>query len=109
MSAALDPIRASIPLSAGKNVAGAIALVILAAIAGGVGFLVVSGALDGHWYDLRDLGIPVAHLRGWLDEQNASQPAQLHELLGDHWISYIVTALIGAIGILSFVGGVLLV
>lgn len=110
MTAALDPIRAArVPLTGAKLVIGVIALVILASIAGGVGFLVVSGALDGHWYDLRDLGIPIAHLRGWLDEQNKAQPAQLHDLLGDHWISYLTTALIGAIGILSFVGSVLLV
>jgi NADH-quinone oxidoreductase subunit H len=110
MSAALDPIRlARVPLTGGKLVGGVIALVILVAIAAGIGYVVVSGALDGHWYDFRDLGIPIAHLRGWLDAQNKSQPAQLHNLLGDHWMSYIVTALIGAIGILSFVGGVLLV
>ncbi len=109
MTAALDPIRTSVPLSAAKKAAGAITLAVLLAIGAGVGFLVVSGALDGHWYDLRDLGIPIAHLRGWLDEQNKSQPAMLHDLLGDHWISYLTTALIGATGILSFVGGVLLV
>jgi NADH-quinone oxidoreductase subunit H len=109
MSAALDPIRTRVPLTTAKAVVGTIALGLLLMVAGGIGFIVVSGALDGHWYDLRDLGISMAHLRAWLDEVNASQPANLHDLLGDHWMSYLTTALIGGIGILSFVGGVLLI
>lgn len=109
MRAALDPIRIRVPMSTGKAVAGVVTLGVLAIIGAAVGYVVVSGALDGHWYDFRDLGIPMAHLRDWLDEQNASQPEALRTALGDHWMSWLTTALIGAIGILSFVGGVLLI
>ncbi|MDA1002311.1 MAG: NADH-quinone oxidoreductase subunit NuoH [Chloroflexi bacterium] len=63
-----------------------------------IGVLVVSGRLDGHWYDFRDLGNATAALRSWLDDRD----------LGP-WLSYWVTALIGGVGILSFVGGVLLI
>jgi NADH-quinone oxidoreductase subunit H len=73
-----------------------------------VAWVVISGRLDGHWYDFRDLGIGMAHLRDQLDEWNAKQPSGLSNLLGDHWMSYIVGALAGAIGILTFVGLVLL-
>ncbi|MSQ29309.1 MAG: NADH-quinone oxidoreductase subunit NuoH [Dehalococcoidia bacterium] len=109
MSAALDPIRVATRLSVGGRVALVAVLLLLAGAGAGVGFVVVSGALDGHWYDFRDLGIPMAHLAGWLDEQTVAQPKLLHDALGDRWLSYLVTALIGATGILSFVGGVLLV
>ena len=109
MSAALDPIRVRVRMSTGGTVALAIVLLVLAAAGGAVGMLVVTGALDGHWYDFRDLGIGVAHLRAWLDEQTLGQSKAMHDVMGDHWISYIVTALIGATAILSLVGGVLLV
>ena len=46
-------------------------------------------------------------LREWLDDRNADQPGWL-DWLGGHWISYAVTALLGAIGIMVFVGGALL-
>src|SRR5207247_1640399 len=108
-TAALDPIRARRVVTTAKKLVGAIALLVLLLISAAIGFVVVSGRLDGRWYDFRDLGIGVDHLRGWLDLQNAKQPSGLHNVLGDHWMSYVVTALIGAIGILSFVGGVLLV
>ncbi|MEX2228824.1 MAG: NADH-quinone oxidoreductase subunit NuoH [Dehalococcoidia bacterium] len=63
-----------------------------------IGALVVSGRLDGHWYDFRDLGNATGGLAAWLDDRG----------LGP-WLSYWVTALIGGLGILSFVGGVLLI
>ena len=72
-----------------------------------LGYVVIDGRLDGEWYDFRDLGIAVEDLRGWLDDRNADQPGWL-EWLGDHWISYAVTALIGAVGIMTFVGVALL-
>jgi len=87
----------------------AVALVAFLALNVAVAVLVVSGRLDGRWYDFRDLGIGVQALREWLDERTADQPQWMSDALGDHWLSYIVTALIGAIGILSFVGVVLLV
>ena len=109
MNAALDPIRVATRLSVGGRITLAVVLLMLAGLGAGVGFVVVSGALDGRWYDFRDLGIGMAHLAEWLDEQAVAQPALLHDALTDRWLSYLVTALIGATGILSFVGGVLLV
>ncbi len=109
-SAWLDPVR--LPgqsLSPRLKVAGALGLLAFLAINAGIAWVIVSGALDGEWYDFRDLGLGVQQLREWLDDRTADQPGWLSDILGDHRLSYIVTALIGAIGILSFVGGVLLV
>ena len=74
-----------------------------------IGYVVIDGRLDGQWYDIRDLGIAVEELRVQLDTINARQPTFLDDILGQHWMSYAAGALIGAIGILSFVGGMLLV
>ena len=78
---------------------------VLAAVVGGfvavnvaAGAAVVSGVLDGRWYDIRDLGVPVAHLRGWMETQGLP-PA----------VPYLVTGLLGGVGILSLVGGWLLI
>ena len=62
-----------------------------------IGVVVVSGTLDGEWYDIRDLGIAVGQLREGLDDRF------------DPWVSYVLTALIGGVGILTFIGLVLLV
>ncbi len=64
----------------------------------GIGFLIVDGRLDGEWYDIRDIGFAVDRLRLELDDVGAGP-----------WLSYWVTALIGGLAILSFVGGVLLI
>ncbi len=109
-SAWLDPVRApGRHLSPRSLAAGGAALLAFAAVNVAIAVLIISGRLDGHWYDFRDLGIGVQELREWLDDRTADQPGWLSDLLGDHWASYAVTALIGAIGILSFVGLVLLV
>jgi NADH-quinone oxidoreductase subunit H len=84
-------------------VGGAIAAFVLLAVNVAIGYVILDGRLDGEWYDVRDLGLGVQELRGWLDDRNADQPGWL-EWLGDHWISYAVTALLGAIGIMTFVG-----
>lgn len=104
MTAALDPVRIRGVLKPRKAVALGIVLLLFVAVNAAIAYVIVSGALDGRWYDFRDLGIGVAHLREWLDEQNLKQPDVLHDLLGDHWMSYTTTALIGATGILTFVG-----
>jgi NADH-quinone oxidoreductase subunit H len=108
-TAALDPIRTRVRMFTPRRaiwlaVFGVPFLALNALIA----WVVISGRLDGRWYDFRDLGIGMAHLRDQLDEWNARQPSGLSNLLGDHWMSYIVGALAGAIGILTFVGLVLL-
>ncbi len=70
-------------------------------------FLVVSGRLDGKWYDFRDPGVVMGKFAGWLDDRNAELPSGL-DFLGEHWLSYLVPAVIGGFAILSFVGLVLL-
>ena len=99
--------RMRLPL-AGYGLLG-IGLLAFLAINAAVAYVVIDGRLDGKWYDFRDLGIGVDHLRGWLDDRTADQPEWLSDILGDTWLSYVVAALLGAIGILSFVGAVLLV
>ena len=88
-------------------VGGAIAALAFLAVNVAIGYLIIDARLEGEWYDLRDLGLGVQELREWLDNRNADQPGWL-EWLGDHWISYAVTALLGAIGIMILVGGALL-
>jgi NADH-quinone oxidoreductase subunit H len=85
---------APIGVKAAVAVAGLVGLAVNVAIA----WVVISGRLDGHWYDFRDLGIAIGDLRGWLDDRNAGP-----------WLSYWVTALIGGVAILSFIGGVLVI
>ena len=58
-----------------------------------IGWVVVSGRLDGKWYDFRDLGF-------------ATQ--RLGSELGNPQLSYVVMALIGAASILAFIGLALL-
>ena len=86
---------------------GALVAIGFVAVNAAIGYVVIDGRLDGQWYDVRDLGIGVKDLREWLDDRNAQQPGIL-DFLGQHWISYAVTALLGATGILSIVGGALL-
>ncbi len=87
---------------------GALVALGFVAVNAAIGYVVIDGRLDGQWYDVRDLGIGVQELREWLDDRNADQPGFL-DFLGQHWISYAVTALLGATGILSVVGGALLI
>ena len=109
-SAWLDPVRLPAKrMPPRMMILGLFGLLAFGAVNVGVAALIISGRLDGHWYDFRDLGLSIQSLREWLDGKTADQPSWLSDILGDHWLSYIVTALIGATGILSFVGGVLLV
>jgi len=80
-----------------KFILGVVGLGTLIALAAG-GFLVVGGYLDGRWYDIRDLGIPTSHLVYWMQAQGLS-PA----------VPYLTTALLGGLGILSLVGGWLVI
>ncbi|MQC25461.1 MAG: NADH-quinone oxidoreductase subunit NuoH [Chloroflexi bacterium] len=63
-----------------------------------VGFLVIDGQLDGKWYDARDLGVGVQALRDWLTGQGV-----------DHRLIWIITGTIGGLGIMSVLGGWLLI
>ena len=88
-------------------VGGAIAALGFLAVNVAIGYAIIDGRLDGQWFDVRDLGLGVQELREWLDDRNADQPGAL-DWLGEHWISYAATALLGAIGIMSVVGLALL-
>ena len=79
-----------VPLKAIGALFGLVGLAVMA----GIGFLVVDGRLDGHWYDVRDLGNAVQGLRGWLGDQGV-----------DHRITWIITGTIGAVCIMSVLGG----
>ena len=111
MTAALDPIRIRqrLKLSGVQTIlaVGALGAFLLVNVA--IAYVVVSGALDGRWYDFRDLGNAMSHLHVYLDEVTAQQSREVTAVLGSQWLSWIVGALVGGIGILSFVGGVLLV
>ncbi|MSQ30678.1 MAG: NADH-quinone oxidoreductase subunit NuoH [Dehalococcoidia bacterium] len=63
-----------------------------------VGYLVIAGTLDGRWYDIRDLGNGTSHLVYWMERQGW-HPA----------IPYLTTGLLGGLGILSLVGGWLVI
>jgi NADH-quinone oxidoreductase subunit H len=89
-----DAKNVSVPLKAAGAVAGLVFLTVNAAIA----YIVIDGRLDGEWYDFRDLGNAMARLRAELDDTSAGP-----------WLSYWVTGLIGGVGILSFLGGFLLI
>ena len=90
-------------------IVGAVFALGFLAVNAAIGYVVIDGRLDGQWYDIRDLGIAVEELKLQLDNINDDQPAFLDDIVGQHWISYAVGALLGAIGILSFIGGALLV
>ena len=77
-------------------IAAAIFFVVNNVVNAYVGWLVISGRLDGKWYDFRDLGIAVGQLREGLDDRY------------DPAVSYIVTAVIGSFVILNFVGVMLI-
>jgi NADH-quinone oxidoreductase subunit H len=82
----------------GVKFIGALAALVFLAINVAIGYIVIDGRLDGHWYDFRDLGNAVARLRTELDGTDAGP-----------WLSYWVTGIIGAVGILGFLGGFLLI
>lgn len=80
------------------KVIGAVMGLGVAVVMAFVGYLVVDGRLEGHWYDVRDLGLAVAGLRDWLNDQGV-----------DHRITWIITGTIGGLGIMSVLGGWLLI
>ncbi len=88
-------------------VGGALAALAFLAVNVAIAYVIIDARLEGAWYDFRDLGLGVQELREWLDDRNANQPGALG-WLGDHWMSYTVTALLGAFGIMNVVGGALL-
>jgi NADH-quinone oxidoreductase subunit H len=88
----------ALAVSSGLKFAGAVFAVVFLAVNVAVGYVVIDGRLDGEWYDFRDLGNAVARLRVELEGTDAGP-----------WLSYWVTGAIGAVGILSFLGGFLLI
>ena len=69
---------------------------------GFIGYLVVAGELDGAWYDIRDLGNVNAALRDTI------LSSQLNTYIADA-LAYLIPAVLGATGIVSVVGGWLLI
>ena len=67
-----------------------------------IGYLVVAGELDGTWYDIRDLGNVNAALR------DAILSSQLNTYIAGA-LAYLIPAILGATGIVSVVGGWLLI
>ena len=67
-----------------------------------VGYLVISGELDGKWYDIRDLGNAMISLDGVI--QNSEMDSRISSTL-----AYLIPTLLGATGIVSVVGGWLLI
>ena len=67
-----------------------------------IGYLVVTGELDGAWYDIRDLGNVNAALRDTI------LSSRLNTYIADA-LAYLVPAILGATGIVSVVGGWLLI
>ena len=67
-----------------------------------VGYLVISGELDGKWYDIRDLGNAMVSLDGVI--RNSEMDSRISSAL-----AYLVPTLLGATGIVSVVGGWLLI
>ncbi len=82
----------------GLKAAGAVFMLGFLAVNAAIAFIVIDGRLDGEWYDVRDLGNAMAQLRVELDDTRAGP-----------WLSYWATGVIGAVGILSFLGGFLLI
>ncbi|MPZ98804.1 MAG: NADH-quinone oxidoreductase subunit NuoH [Dehalococcoidia bacterium] len=81
-----------------RKVMGAIGLLVFLAVNAAIAYVVIDGRLDGRWYDIRDLGVGVGELREWLSDEGA--PA---------WVEYWATGIIGGVGILSVLGGWLLI
>jgi NADH-quinone oxidoreductase subunit H len=67
-----------------------------------IGYLVISGQLDGKWYDIRDLGNAMISLDGVI--QNSEMDSRIASTL-----AYLIPTLAGATGIVSIVGGWLLI
>tara|TARA_Y100000996_G_scaffold350619_1_gene289706 strand:- start:1321 stop:2745 length:1425 start_codon:yes stop_codon:yes gene_type:complete len=67
-----------------------------------IGYLVVAGELDGAWYDIRDLGNVNIALRDTI------LSSRLNTYIADA-LAYLVPAILGATGIVSVVGGWLLI
>lgn len=99
-------VRAKLALpGVGLVLAGVLGFVLVASVA--IGYAVVSGALDGKWYDFRDLGIAVGQLREGIEDRCFGPSSDT--CVEGTAVAYIVTMLIGGISILSFVGVLLVI
>ena len=74
------------------------------AVNAAIGYLVIDARLEGEWYDLRDLGLAVERLRAEVSTIDAELGGQNLGAVLAYWLP----AVIGAAGILSFLGGFLL-
>jgi NADH-quinone oxidoreductase subunit H len=71
-------------------------------------YLVLDGRFEDKWYDFRDPGFAMAKFKLWLDDRNADLPSGF-DFLGEHFLSYSISAFLGAFFILNFIGLVLLI
>ncbi|MDA0256696.1 MAG: NADH-quinone oxidoreductase subunit NuoH, partial [Chloroflexi bacterium] len=92
-----NPLVALRGLGAARLVVLGGALLVLGAANAALGYVIVDGRLEGEWYDVRDLGLAVGRLRTELDAE--FDPA----------VSYWVTAILGAVAIVTLLGAILLV
>ena len=95
-----------IPRRGGRLIA-VVALLVFVAVNAAIGGVVISGALDGHWYDFRDLGNTMAGLRSTLEPECFGPSADL--CVPGSYVAYLATATIGGTAILSFVGVLLVI
>jgi NADH-quinone oxidoreductase subunit H len=95
-----------VPMRGGRLIA-AVALLAFVAVNAAIGGVVISGALDGHWYDFRDLGNSMAGLRGELDPECFGPSADL--CVKGSYVAYLVSATLGGTAILTFVGILLVI
>lgn len=96
----------SVPIPGLKLVGAGVLLVVAALLVLG-GVIVVSGALDGQWYDVRDLGNLMDGLRSLIPSCVVVLSGTC--VLPGSQLSYLLAAVIGGTAILSFVGVLLVI
>ena len=92
-------------ISFAARVIGAVLGIGFLIVNAGIAYIVIDGRLEGKWYDFRDLGHAIERLRVELGTVEGTIGGQELAPILAYW----VPALIGGIGILSFIGGFLLI
>jgi NADH-quinone oxidoreductase subunit H len=97
-------LRAPLP---GARFIGAVLLLGFVIANAAIGGVVISGTLDGHWYDFRDLGNTMAGLRSALEPECIGFSVDL--CVDGSYVVYLLTAVIGGTAVLSFIGVLLVI
>ncbi|MCC6237692.1 MAG: NADH-quinone oxidoreductase subunit NuoH [Dehalococcoidia bacterium] len=95
-------VRVPVP---GLRLVGAVVALVVIALSVLIGVIVVGGALDGKWYDFRDLGNTMDGLRSVLPECVLALGETC--VVTGSYVGYLASAVIGGTGVLSFVGLIL--